>query len=340
MKVPETNNFTALRLLLALLVVFGHFMTLPGLAPATGIFAYAHFAVSCFFVVSGYLIFASFDKRPAIGDFYIRRLFRIYPLYLAVVVVQALIMAVLAGGIVENSSELLRYLGLNLMMANFLAHDIGGLLDGLHNPGINPSLWTLKIEFAFYLLLPLLWVLTRRFGLWFLLLLYVASAAYVAITLHYGMDTLAKQLPGQMRFFVVGMALSRYHDRLKFPTWAGIIVAGALFLLCNSYYESPFIIPLYPLLAGLIMFIFVFRLPLIPLPFDISYGVYLLHGPLIQFSLLLGIFMDTTGFLLLLLASVLLLALAAERLIEQPGIELGKRLARSWVTRLQRQRLV
>ena len=76
------------------------------------------------------------------------------------------------------------------------------------------------------------------------------------------------------------------------------------------------------------MFICVFRLPVIALPFDISYGVYLLHGPLIQFSLLLGIFSDTWAFLALLLATVILLALAAERLIEQPGIELGKCLSR------------
>ena len=134
------------------------------------------FAVDMFFVVSGYLIFASFDKRPAIGDFYIRRVFRIYPLYMAVVL-QGWRWRRWRAALSWNMGELLRYLGLNLIMANFLAHDIGGLLSGLPNPGINPSLWTLKIEMGFYLMMPLLWYLIQRFGLAFLALLYAASTA-------------------------------------------------------------------------------------------------------------------------------------------------------------------
>jgi peptidoglycan/LPS O-acetylase OafA/YrhL len=155
----------------------------------------------------------------------------------------------------------------------------------------------------------------------------------VAITLNYGMDTLAKQLPGQMRYFLAGMVLYRYRNMLSFPTWAGILIACGLFILCKVFPHTLATLALSPICAGLIMHIFAFRLPVIPLPFDISYGVYLLHGPLIQFSLLLGIFRDTAEFLLLLLSTVLLLALLAERLIEQPGIELGKRLARNWTTR-------
>ena len=332
MKTPETNNFTPLRLALALLVVLGHFVTLPGLHEASGIFGYATFAVDMFFVVSGYLIFASFDNRPLLGGFYIRRVFRIYPLYLAIVIVQGLIMAALLGGVAEHAGGLLRYLGANIIMANFMAYDIGGLLSGLHNPGINPSLWTLKIELAFYFLLPLLWYATRRYS-WFLAALYAASTIYAMTMQHYGMDALARQLPGQLRFFAIGMALYHYRDRLTFPTWLGVIAAVALFLFCHAYFDAPLAMPVVPLCVGLIMYICAFRLPVIPLRHDISYGVYLLHGPLIQFSLLLGIFQDTTAFLALLIAAVILLALAAERIIEQPGIECGKWLARIWSTR-------
>ena len=31
-------------------------------------------------------------------------------------------------------------------------------------PGINPSLWTLKIELGFYLIVPLIFVADRRWG--------------------------------------------------------------------------------------------------------------------------------------------------------------------------------
>jgi peptidoglycan/LPS O-acetylase OafA/YrhL len=129
------------------------------------------------------------------------------------------------------------------------------------------------------------------------------------------------------------MALYYYRSALTFPTLPGVIIAVVLFMICKFSNHSLMVLPLYPLCSGLVMYICVFRLPRIPLPFDISYGVYLLHGPLIQFSLLFGIFRDTTEFLMLLLGCVLLLAFAAERYIEQPGIDLGKRLARGWVTR-------
>ena len=66
MNTPENNNFTVFRLILALLVVLGHFVTLPSSEPATGIFGYADFAVDAFFAVSGYLIFASFALRSVI----------------------------------------------------------------------------------------------------------------------------------------------------------------------------------------------------------------------------------------------------------------------------------
>lgn len=332
------NNFTLLRLLLALLVVLGHFAVLPQGGPATGIFGYATFAVDTFFVISGYLIFASFDQQPEIGGFYIRRLFRIYPLYATVVVAQGLVMAVLAGGILQHGAELMHYLALNLLMANFFAYDIGGLLSGLHNPGINPSLWTLKIELAFYLLLPMLWYLTQCFRWRFLLLLYLLSTVYAAITMHAGLDALARQLPGQMRFFTVGMALYYYRDRITLPTLQALALAVPLFILAVYDEHAPFMLPFHPICAGLVMFLFVCRLPAVPLRFDISYGVYLLHGPLIQLALLLGIFRDSMGFLALLLALVLALAFAAEQVVELPGIRFGKHLARVWTMRLERRK--
>ena len=50
------NNFTLLRLLLALMVVFGHFKLLSGTAYPSFPFNLADAAVDAFFVVSGFLI--------------------------------------------------------------------------------------------------------------------------------------------------------------------------------------------------------------------------------------------------------------------------------------------
>lgn len=335
MRIPENNNFGIIRLLLATLVVLGHALILSGPSEGYGIFGYTDFAVDAFFIVSGFLIYASFDKEPVFISFYLRRIFRIYPLYAVVVCLQALAMAWLLGGIRTHLSELFHYLLPNLVMANFLAHDMGGLLSGLHNPGINPSLWTLKVEAGFYLILPLLWLLTRRFGGGFLILLYMASTIFAAAALHYGSISISRQLPGQLRFFAVGIALYRYRNdkRLQFSIPVAAFLSVSIFIICTYLRKDPIMIPVYPLLIGLLVFLCALRLPVIPLKLDISYGVYLMHGPLIQLSLLLGIYEFTPRYVLGLVALVYALALIAERLVERPGIAMGKLLSRAWNNR-------
>lgn len=322
------NNFSLLRLALALMVVFGHFKTLPGLSPATGFFGYADFAVDAFFVVSGYLIASSYDKQPQLVGYGLRRFFRIYPLYLTVVLLQAAAMlALLPEPLAHYWPNAARYLAVNGVFANFMQYDIGGLLQPLHNPGINPSLWTLKIEVGFYLVLPIVWWLLRRWGVAVLVLVYLASTALAYWAQHYGTDALAKQLPCQMRFFVIGIACYRYGDRLRLSppvTWGLVAV---LFALCSWRAVLP-IMALYPVFIGLWVYLVALRLPALPLKFDISFGVYLVHGPLIQLSLLTGLFTDTLGFLAMLLAAVLTLAVVAEHAVERPGIALGKKLVR------------
>lgn len=332
------NNFTLVRLILATMVVFGHFKTLPGLSPAHGLYSYADFAVDAFFVVSGYLVYGSFDNSPQLKGFYIKRFFRIYPLYLVMILLQMLVMLMLLGKEAQIG-DTLKYLGSNLVFANFISPDIGGLLAGQHNPAINPSLWTLKIEAGFYLLVPLLWWLVKKAGIIVVPVIYIASTIFAAVAFHYGYDTLAKQLPGQLRFFVVGIAIYLYcHPAPILPKKGGrggsnkcrvaamSIIAIILFTICSLRHVLP-LMPIYPLLVGALVFICVLRLPAIPLKLDMSYGVYLIHAPLIQLALFLGFFEDSNRFLLLLLAVVYILAFIVEKTIEIPMVKYGKKLS-------------
>lgn len=323
------NNFTILRLVLALLVVLGHFKLFTGITSPPWPFNYAALAVECFFVVSGYLVANSFDRDPDLKRFFIKRICRIYPLYIVVVLAQTLILLNLApGGVAENLPGAVRYLLVNAVFLNFLQHDIGGALHGLIDPSLNASLWTLKIEFSFYLILPFLWRLVERHGGKMLLAIFLLSVIYQEAMEAAGRETLAKQLPGQLQFFVLGIAAYHYRGRLRLESrLAGLLLALALAAAASIllYYRPPV---MYPLVVGGLVVATALLAPRIRLDLDISYGVYLLHAPIIQLSLLFGLYRPGWDGLAATLALVLLLAFIAERMVEGPGIALGRRLLR------------
>lgn len=320
------NNFTLLRLLLALMVVLGHFKLLSGTAYPSFPFNLADAAVDCFFVVSGFLIAGSYERCRGLWSFYVRRVFRLYPMYLCVVLIQAAIMmALLPGGPFSALQSTVRYLVANALMANFLQYDIGGVLSGLSNPGINPSLWTLKIEIGFYLIVPLIYVTTRRFGWWVLVSIFVASVGFNVLALHLGDPRLAKQLPGQLQFFVVGVALYLHGERLRVAPLVSAAITVAFLVTWTLVVPIP---PgIRPLVVGAFVFSFALCTPVIRLKSDLSYSVYLLHGPILQTLILLGLFRDTLPFLSGIVCTVLGLAFITARLVERPGNALGRRLA-------------
>jgi len=73
------------------------------------------------------------------------------------------------------------YLAPTFSFANFIKPAMGDVLAGLPVAIVNPSLWTLKIEVAFYLILPGIVALVRGSGRWVLLAILLASIAYRAI---------------------------------------------------------------------------------------------------------------------------------------------------------------
>jgi peptidoglycan/LPS O-acetylase OafA/YrhL len=321
------NNFTLLRLLLALMVVLGHFKLLSGTAHPSFPFNLADAAVDSFFVVSGFLITGSYERSRGLLPFYVRRLFRLYPMYVCIVLLQtAIMLALLPGGPFSEPRSTLNYLAANLLLANFLQYDIGGVLAGLHNPGINPSLWTLKIEIGFYLIVPLIYAGVRRWGWPTLALIFVASVAYSVVTLKMGDIRLARQLPGQLQFFAVGIALYLYGERLRVHSLVSVAIAVGFLALWTA--AGPIPPGVRPLVVAAFVFTFALCTPVVRLKSDMSYSVYLVHGPLLQTLILIGAFHDNLLFLAGVLCAVLGISFITERLVERPGNALGYRLAR------------
>lgn len=150
----------ALRGIAALVVVFDHssytFMAefRRELMPE---FNAGRYGIMVFFLVSGYIIPASLERRGCVRTFWIGRVFRVYPLWAAVV---AVLLAVDFLGLAE-----MRDFG-RLGAATVAVAHLTMLQEVLGTPNLLLVLWTLSYEMAFYLLVVALFTvrLHRRPG--------------------------------------------------------------------------------------------------------------------------------------------------------------------------------
>ena len=286
------NNFDLLRLLLAVNVVVVHVAFLAGfqeLSPDIG-FLSGGAAVKAFFVVSGFLIFMSCARSTSLASYFSKRVRRLYPAYFTVVMLCAVLLVAVSSKAVGDyfSWAWLKYVGWNLFFLNFLQPTLPGVFDGNTLPEVNGALWTLKIEVMFYLLVPILVSLCRKFSyLPVLLIIYCASVAYAHLMSVAAEQTgsefyvqLARQLPGQLCYFAAGAFL--YCCRDLFERQVGYFMAeGLAALLAGRIYPLPLLEPF--ALAVVVVF---FGLFLYVGNFgkygDFSYGVYIIHFPVIQ----------------------------------------------------------
>jgi peptidoglycan/LPS O-acetylase OafA/YrhL len=324
-------DFTLLRLLLALAVVFAHYGFMTDVSPWWAHGLSATVAVQAFFVVSGWIVTASCEASSSNAAFFVRRMARLYPLYAAVVIVQAFVVLCLQGWPRDAWGEVIRYLAANLGFANFAQPSLLGFLEGARVDAINPSLWTMKVEVAYYACVPLMVMLGRRHGTRALAGVFVASTLFYCFVGPVSAE-LAKQLPGQLRFFVAGM-LGRllmqgaWNPKRLNPWVIGAIGAAGL-ALAQRFDSGYTLAALQPFFVLALVVAGGALLPAIHDAPDISFGVYLLHAPLIQFTHQTGWLRPGAGGLASVLALTAMLALAAHYLIERPAIRFGARWSR------------
>lgn len=107
-----------------------------------------NYGVFVFFIISGYIVPASLERKGSVRTFWVSRLFRLYPLYLlAVGIAVALYFAHFGSIRGENSDPATSVLSQLLMMSN--------VLDGKNLPNV---VWSLSYEMVFYLLLTALFI--------------------------------------------------------------------------------------------------------------------------------------------------------------------------------------
>ena len=320
-------------------------------------------SVVFFFVLSGFLLFRDFaravvrDEGPAdVSGYALRRVARIVPAYYVGLVGAV---ALLWGATVEGFRPISTGdLGLFAVFSQNYSADT--LLR------FNPVLWTLGLEIAFYLSLPLLGALAYRLGgvrrtAAMLALLVVGGVAWNALVYYGGLGFVAAYaLPGYLPYFALGMMLSlgleselvrrRRRPEASARLTAALLLGGLALVALDGYWHASTLEPSADDAIGIFQDLpagFGFTAVIGALAFGrgaataparfrpfvyvgiVSYGFYLWHVPLILFVKRLGLLPD--GFVaavLLTLPIALAVAAASWHLLEKPVLDRATRRTR------------
>jgi peptidoglycan/LPS O-acetylase OafA/YrhL len=314
----KSNNFDFLRLFFAITVAIVHaeMMTQIEILRPVSLFLDSEIAVDSFFVISGFLIFMSFDSSPNLNNYLTKRIRRIFPGYCFVILLCAFFLFFVSTEKVTDyfTLEFVSYLFFNLLTLNFIQPTLPGVFSGHTFPVINGALWTIKIEVLFYLFVPFIAYLLTKFNkMRVLILIYFLSILYSTVMLwlstYYDMEIfirLERQLPGQLAFFISGAFLYYYYS--KFHNNALLILAVSVTVLILHKYVIDIYI-LYPAsLAGVVIyFALIFKyLGNFGKIGDLSFGIYIWHFPIIQLFILYDLFVNPVMGLSMLVLSIFL----------------------------------
>jgi peptidoglycan/LPS O-acetylase OafA/YrhL len=324
------NNFDILRLILSLTVVIVHLADLSQIDELKSFSSYfsSVIAVDSFFIVSGFLIFMSFDKSSSLIDYFLKRVRRIFPAYSSVIIISSIFLYFVSTKSFNEyfSLEFIRYVIFNLFTLNFVQPTLSGVFENNHLQAVNGALWTIKIEIMFYILVPLIgYISVKRKKIFIYLIIYIVAILYSLIMIWLFNNTnneiflkLEKQIPSQLAFFISGALI--YHFYKEFKTKIILIFTISIIVL-YIHHNITNIYPLYPI--SLAVFIISFATQLKYLGNlskfgDLSFGIYIWHFPIIQifinYHLFNNLYFGLTIFILILLS----IALISWHFIEKP----------------------
>lgn len=294
----RVNNFDLLRLLAASQVLIMHGMSHLGVHWMSVGYVLSHFpGVPIFFVISGFLISASYERNPDLLQYARNRLLRIFPALWVCLAISIAIAAVV-GGVSFSFEKATPWIVAQATIVQFYNPEF---LRGFGVGVLNGSLWSVSVELQFYIALPIIYWFIRGRGAEAKLLvgtvvlavfnMYFVSVREAAVATHDGSIQLDKLLQvfllTHLYLFLVGILLQRNYEKL-----AHLLEGkGALWLTAYSVVtftteSGDYLNPLVATMLGVAVISLAVTMPSLSSKIlrgnDISYGVYIYHMPIIN----------------------------------------------------------
>lgn len=313
----NSANLDVLRAMAVLMVFCPHILNYGNFSDRR-VYSLGQFGVLVFFVHTSLVLMMSMERHSGTVNFYIRRFFRIYPLSILVVGL------VTVFHIPSNPAREYASLGTFNLLSNFAL-----TMNLTHSPMALAPLWSLPIEVQMYLVLPLLFLVTRTaHSFRNLLLVWIAllPIAYFRPFMS-GPHTIMRFAPCFVPGIIAYVLLGKVKPKLPWFCWPVFIVATyaayqrldprgygwaeclALGLAVPFFREVQ--VPLVRKVAGAIA--------------KYSYGIYLFHMIAIYycFDVLVA---PTWIQIVAAFAFTAVASVASYHLMEEPLIEYGRRL--------------
>lgn len=289
------NNFDFLRLVFSSAVILSHSFPLTGkdeffASITNGQLGLGSLSVDIFFILSGYLIFTSLKYSKTIKNYIWKRILRLYPALIILMLISLAILPFLyKGNSIFSEKEYWTYLPNNLSLYR-VQFPINGIFESNPYPKtINGSLWSLSYEFTMYIVLVLLFPFKKSKYIFYIVLLcfiasyslYIFKPNFLSKLFNYiYLDT--KELYRLSTYFLAGSLL--YF--VKFEKFNNLYtrISLLILLLLSLYFTqfkviAPLTLPVLILLIGTLKTKYISN---IGEKFgDISYGVYI-YGFLVQ----------------------------------------------------------
>ena len=291
--------------------------------------------VILFFYISGYLFFRKIINMSSLNiwTFFIKRFFRLAPLYYFVLLIMFFILFYQQNFMLyEPLNELVKHIAKWFL---FLQADVNKFLGITHiTAGVT---WTLMYEVSFYIVIPILFILIKKIqAIFMLLLVYVIYLAIYPQTIdlkYFSLNSLFFVL------FFMGYIFVHLEKRLKkyyfnnnlISTIVVSLLSFELFYFKSSYGVGQFMI-LAIVFALIILGNSIFGIlnsNFSRILGEISYSIYLVHGLVLY--ILFNIFthgMLEIYYMPFILSMIVLISLLTYKYIELPMIIYGKNLSK------------
>lgn len=341
---PARNrNLDLIRLIAAIVVMFSHSYPLAGRAiEEPFLWTFGHtggdIALCTFFVISGYLISASYMRSQSALDYAWKRCLRIFPaLFFSVVFAIALgaFLTPLEFGsyiVHEQTIAYLRNIFLDIQYNLPLV-----FAQNLFPNAVNGSLWTLPVEvfmYAMILAMGVAGILSARFsviaaGLCILGVLAVRNADLAHPYIVLGAAELSVALRLAASFFI-GAALYFHKDRIRYHGGIALLFVAIIFF---TKFTPPSLYLYALLLPYIILYLASVNIPWldnITRHGDFSYGIYIYAFPVQQ--LLVHWSNNSISVTMLFIGSLAItlpIAVLSWKFVEEPALRRWKPAART-----------